>query len=91
MKKEFNFNKDESKEYQEDWSNLKVGDIVFSDSVVGFCSGGILYGCGERVCSINETTINTIGEYGRREKWDRVTRFEKRKIPTYYLAAFQSR
>ena len=66
------YTKDESKPYQYDWENLKVGDFVFDDSDSGFCSGGLTYGFGKLVIDIDESTITTQDSSGTKAKMEQI-------------------
>lgn len=85
------YRKDESKPYRYDWENLKVGDIVFDDSDVSFCSGGLPYGFGDLVVDIDDTTITTQNSCGDKEKWNKIDRTPMQPPWAYYLGAFQSK
>lgn len=82
--------KDDNKPYRYDFENLKVGDYVFDDSNVGFCSGGIVYGVGMLVTDITETEIVTVDGSDKKEKWDKKSRLPKQPPTAYFLGAFQS-
>jgi len=86
----YKYPKDETKEYRYDWDNLKIGDFVFDDSNVGFCSGGIAHGVGILVINITKKNIVTIDGRGKVEKWDKKTRLPKQPPTAYFLGAFQS-
>jgi hypothetical protein len=83
--------KDESKPYQYDWENLKVGDFAFDDSDIGFCSGGLTYGRGILVIDIDESTITTQDSSGTKAKWNKLDRTLMEPPYPYYLGAFQSK
>lgn len=84
------YSKDENKDYRFDWENLKVGDYVFTDSDVGFCSGGLMHGVGDLVIEITEEEIITEDSSGKKEKWCKKEKTPKQPPWAYYLGAFQS-
>jgi hypothetical protein len=85
------YTKDKNKPYRDDWENLKVGDYVFTDSDVGFCSGGLNYGCGELVVKITKTEIITKQAYSvKKQRWNKNNKTHIQPPSAYYLGAFQS-
>jgi len=84
------YSKDENKDYRFDWENLKVGDYVFTDSDVSFCSGGLPYGVGDLVIEITEEEIITEDSSGVKQKWYKKGKTPKEPPWAYYLGAFQS-
>jgi hypothetical protein len=73
--------------YRNDWENLKIGDLVYTDSNSGFCTGGIAYGIGIKVINITDDLIIT-KDSGIVERWCRKNKTPKQPPFAYYLSVY---